>query len=31
MDKEGNLFTPEECVLGWEEYKKNSNIYEGDL
>ena len=31
MDREGKLFTPEECVVEWEEYKKTSNIYEGDL
>jgi len=31
MDREGNLFTPEECVVEWEEYKKESNIYGGDL
>ena len=31
MDREGNLFTPEECVVEWEEYKKESNIYEGDI
>ena len=31
MDREGNLFTPEECRVEWEEYKKTSNIYEGDL
>lgn len=31
MDREGKLFTPEECVIEWEEYKKTSNIYEGDL
>ena len=31
MDREGNLFTPEECVVEWEEYKKISNIYENDL
>ena len=31
MDRDGKLFTPEECVVEWEEYKKTSNIYEGDL
>jgi hypothetical protein len=31
MDREGKLFTPEQCVIEWEEYKKISNIYEGDL
>ena len=31
MDRDGKLFTPEECVIEWEEYKKTSNIYEGDL
>lgn len=31
MDREGKLFTPEECMIEWEEYKKTSNIYEGDL
>lgn len=31
MDSEGNLFTPDECRVEWEEYKKTSNIYEGDL
>jgi hypothetical protein len=31
MNREGKLFTPEECVIEWEEYKKTSNIYEGDL
>lgn len=31
MDREGNLFTPEQCMIEWEEYKKTSNIYEGDL
>ena len=31
MDREGKLFTPEECRVEWEEYKKTSNIYDGDL
>lgn len=31
MDRDGRLFTPEECKVEWEEYKKTSNIYEGDL
>jgi len=31
MDREGKLFTPQECVVEWEEYKKESNIYEDDL
>jgi len=31
MDRQGKLFTPEECVVEWEEYKKESNIYEDDL
>ena len=31
MDREGKLFTPKECMIEWEEYKKTSNIYEGDL
>lgn len=31
MDRDGKLFTPEECVIEWEEYKKTSNIYDGDL
>lgn len=31
MDRDGKLFTPEECKVEWEEYKKTSNIYEGDL
>ena len=30
MDREGNLFTPDECRVEWEEYKKTSNIYQGD-
>ena len=25
------LFTPDECRVEWEEYKKTTNIYEGDL
>ena len=31
MDREGNLFTPDECRVEWEEYKKTSNIYDRDL
>lgn len=31
IDRDGNLFTPEECVVEWEEYKTKSNIYENDL
>ena len=31
MDRSGNLFTPDECRVEWEEYKKTSNIYEDDL
>jgi len=31
MDRSGNLFTPEQCRVEWEEYKKTSNIYKGDL
>jgi hypothetical protein len=31
MDREGNLFTPNECGVEWEEYKKTSDIYEEDL
>ena len=31
MDRQGKLFTPDECRVEWEEYKKTSNIYEGDL
>ena len=31
MDREGKLFTPDECKVEWEEYKKTSNIYDGDL
>jgi len=31
MDREGNLFTPDECRVEWEKYKKKSNIYDGDL
>ena len=31
MDRDGNLFTPEECKVEWEEYKIVSNIYQGDL
>ena len=31
QDRQGNLFTPEQCRVEWEEYKKTSNIYKGDL
>ena len=31
MDREGKLFTPDECRVEWEEYKESSNIYDGDL
>jgi hypothetical protein len=31
QDRQGNLFTPEQCRVEWEEYKKTSKIYEGDL
>jgi len=31
MDRDGNLFTPDECKREWEEYKLVSNIYKGDL
>jgi len=31
QDRQGNLFTPEQCRVEWEEYKKISKIYEGDL
>jgi len=31
MDRDGKLFTPEECKVEWEEYKKQSNIYGDDL
>jgi hypothetical protein len=31
MDREGNLFTPDECKNEWENYKTTSNIYKGDL
>jgi hypothetical protein len=27
MDREGKLFTPDQCRVEWEEYKKSSNIY----
>ena len=30
MDRQGKLFTPDECRVEWEEYKKTTNIYEGD-
>jgi len=30
MDREGKLFTPDECRVEWDEYKKKSNIYDGD-
>jgi len=31
MDREGKLFTPDECRVEWEQYKESSNIYNGDL
>ena len=31
MDKSGELFSVDECKTEWEEYKINTNIYEGDL
>jgi len=31
MDRDGNLFTPDECKKEWEEYKLISDIYKGDL
>jgi len=31
MDRQGKLFTPDECRVEWEEYKITSNIYEGDV
>lgn len=31
MDRNGDTFTPEECRVEWEKYKKSTNIYEGDL
>lgn len=31
MDREGKLFTPDECRVEWEQYKITSNIYGGDL
>lgn len=31
MDREGNLFTPKQCRVEWEEYKIVSDIYQGDL
>ena len=30
MDREGKLFTPDECRVEWDEYRKTSNIYNGD-
>ena len=30
MDRDGNLFTPDECRVEWEDYKKESNLYDGD-
>lgn len=30
MDRQGKLFTPDECRVEWENYKKETNIYEGD-
>lgn len=31
MDRDGKLFTPEECKVEWKEYKKTSNIYGDDV
>ena len=31
MDRDGKLFTPDECRVEWERYKESSNIYNGDL
>ena len=31
QDRDGNLFTPNECRKEWEEYKKVSKIYENDF
>ena len=31
MDREGNLFTPDECRLEWEEYKQRTNIYRDEV
>lgn len=31
QDREGKLFTPDECRVEWEEYKKISNLYGDDL
>jgi hypothetical protein len=31
MDRDGKLFTPDECRVEWEQYKESSNIYNGDL
>ena len=31
MDRDGKLFSVEECKNEWEEYKINTDIYEGDL
>ena len=31
MDRDGKLFSVDECKNEWEEYKINSDIYEGDL
>lgn len=31
MDREGKLFTPNECRVEWEQYKESSNIYNNDL
>jgi len=31
MDREGKLFTPDECRVEWEDYKKLSKIYESDI
>lgn len=31
QDRDGNLFTPEECVVEWDEYKRTNNFYGDDL
>ena len=31
MDREGKLFTPDECRVEWEQFKESTNIYNGDL
>lgn len=30
MDRQGKLFTPDECRVEWKQYKKTTNIYEGE-